>query len=96
MYLDVFFLSPIFYNLKVIMGVIDELKSEKNIGLIIIATEKIENFKWLDHERKIQQITFGNKIKLTANFSDKTYNKITPKTIEVEWLNNGKKEYYTP
>lgn len=61
-----------------------------------IATEKIENFKWLDHERKIQQIIFGNKIKLTANFSDKTYNKITPKTIEVKWLNNGKKEYYTP
>ncbi len=46
MYLNVFFLSPIFYNLKVIMGVIDELKSEKNIGLIIIATEKMLKDKY--------------------------------------------------
>ena len=46
MCLNVFFLSPIFYNLKVIMGVIDELKSEKNIGLIIIATEKMLKDKY--------------------------------------------------
>jgi len=42
----VFFIQPIFYKLKVIMGVIDELKSEKNISLIIYATEKMLKDKY--------------------------------------------------
>ena len=41
-----FFIQPIFYKLKVIMGVIDELKSEKNISLIIYATEKMLKDKY--------------------------------------------------
>jgi hypothetical protein len=61
-----------------------------------IVTEKIESFKWLDNERKIQEVIFGNKIKLTANFSDRIYNKIAPQTIEANWLNDSRKEYYTP
>jgi hypothetical protein len=61
-----------------------------------IATEELKDFRWLDNNRHVQQTIFGNKIKLTANFSNKTYGVIRPNSIEVEWLENGKKEYYTP
>ena len=61
-----------------------------------IATEELKNFVWLDKERKIQQTTFGNKVRITANFSDIMFNEINPKTIELIWLYNNHKEYYTP
>lgn len=62
----------------------------------IIATEELRNFRWLDSERKIQQIIFGDKVKLTVNFSNKQYQDIPSNSLEVHWLGVDKKEYYTP
>lgn len=62
----------------------------------IIATEDLKNFIWLDNERLIQQINFGDKIKLTANFSNIPYHDIPPKSLEAHWLKDDKKEYYSP
>lgn len=61
-----------------------------------IVTEELKDFIWLDEDRKVQQIIFGNKAKLTANFSDVNFGNIPGNTLEVHWLEKDKKEYYTP
>lgn len=62
----------------------------------IIVTEELKSFLWLDKERNIQQIIFSDKVKLTANFSNTDYQNIPPNSLEVHWLKDDKKEYYTP
>lgn len=62
----------------------------------VIATEELKSFMWLDEERKIQQIVFGDNVKLIANFSDKHFESIPANTLELHWLVEDKKEYYTP
>lgn len=61
-----------------------------------IVTEELKDFIWLDEDRKVQQIIFGNNAKLTANFSDVNFGNIPGNTLEVHWLEKDKKEYYTP
>lgn len=61
-----------------------------------IATEELTEFRWLDDKRQVQQTIFGDKIQLTANFSDKMYNSIKPSTIQVLWLDSNKIQHYTP
>jgi hypothetical protein len=61
-----------------------------------IASEELKEFKWLDDNRQVQQTTFGKKIQLTANFSDKLYDSIKPHTIRVLWLESQLKQDYAP
>ncbi len=61
-----------------------------------IATEELREFRWLDDKRQVQQTIFGDKIQLTANFSNKMYNSIKPYTIQALWLGSNIKQQYTP
>lgn len=59
-------------------------------------SEELTEFRWLDDNRQVQQTVFGNKIKLTANFSDKMYHSIKPHTIKALWLESNLEQEYTP
>jgi len=62
----------------------------------IIATEELRSFTWATDNRQVQQIVFGDQVILTANFSEFPYHAIPPKSIEVLWIKQNKKEYFTP
>ncbi|WP_375327229.1 glycoside hydrolase [Candidatus Tisiphia endosymbiont of Nemotelus uliginosus] len=62
----------------------------------VIVSEELTEFRWLDDNRQVQQTVFGNKIKLTANFSDKMYHSIKPNTIKALWLESNLEQEYTP
>jgi len=62
----------------------------------IIATEPVTSFDWLTKDRKVQQITFGDIVRLVANFSDDKFKELPAKSLQAYWLQNGKKEIYIP
>lgn len=61
-----------------------------------IANLPLTKFKFLTTDNLIQQTKFGNEVVVTANFSDKIYNDIPAKSIEVNYLKEDKKNIFSP
>ncbi len=60
-----------------------------------IAFKPLTDFKWLTKDHLIQQITFGDSIVLTANFSEKLFETIPAHTLQVKNLDENTVEMYT-
>lgn len=58
--------------------------------------EALTTFDWLTDDHLVQQTQFGNRLILTANFSDKFYEDITPHCIQAEWKEDGSKSLFCP
>ncbi|WP_342220297.1 glycoside hydrolase [Rickettsiella endosymbiont of Miltochrista miniata] len=58
--------------------------------------EPLTTFDWLTDDRLVQQTQFGNRLILTANFSDKYYEDIGPHCIQAEWKEDGSKSLFCP
>lgn len=68
----------------------------------VIATEPLKSFQWLDDDHLVQQIIYGDKARITANFSAELFQDIPKNTIAVEWMEGVKhnssnnKVFYSP
>lgn len=51
--------------------------------------EPLTLFEWLTEDHLVQQTQFGNRLTLTANFSDRIYENIEPYCIRSEWKEDG-------
>lgn len=58
--------------------------------------EPLTTFDWLTEDHLVQQTQFGNRVILTANFSDKSYEDIGPHCIQAEWKEDGSKSLFCP
>ena len=58
--------------------------------------EALTTFDWLTDDHLVQQTQFGNRLILTANFSDKFYEDIEPHCIQAEWKEDGSKSLFCP
>ncbi|MEN9449959.1 MAG: hypothetical protein RJA83_573 [Pseudomonadota bacterium] len=58
--------------------------------------EPLTTFDWLTDDHLVQQTQFGNRLILTANFSDKFYEDIGPHCIQAEWKEDGSKSLFCP
>ncbi|MGC1855121.1 MAG: glycoside hydrolase [Candidatus Aquirickettsiella sp.] len=58
--------------------------------------EALTTFDWLTDDHLVQQTQFGNRLILTANFSDKFYEEIGPHCIQAEWKEDGSKSVFCP
>lgn len=58
--------------------------------------EALTTFDWLTDDHLVQQTQFGNRLILTANFSDKSYEDIGPHCIKAEWKEDGSKSFFCP
>ncbi len=61
-----------------------------------IATEPITSFTWLTQDRKVQQIVFGDTLRLIVNFSNARFQEIPAGSLGAYWLKRNSKEIYTP
>lgn len=55
-----------------------------------IFLEPLSEFLWLSEDRLLQQTTFGNKVRITANFSSTERNGIPAQSIQAVWLADNK------
>src|SRR5262249_31881664 len=60
-----------------------------------IALKPLTDFKWLTEDRLIQQVTFGDSLILTANFSQKPFENIPPESLRVKGLEGNTLEIYS-
>jgi Glycosyl hydrolases related to GH101 family, GH129 len=58
--------------------------------------EALTTFDWLTDDHLVQQTQFGNRLILTANFSDGPYEDIGPHCIQAEWKEDGSKSLFCP
>lgn len=58
--------------------------------------EALTQFEWLTDDRLVQRAQFGNRVILTANFSNKLYEKIAARCIQAEWIEDGSKALFCP
>lgn len=58
--------------------------------------EALTTFDWLTDDHLVQQTQFGNRLILTANFSDKSYEDIGPHCIQAEWKEDGSQSLFCP
>jgi Glycosyl hydrolases related to GH101 family, GH129 len=58
--------------------------------------EALTKFDWLTDDHLVQQTQFGNRLILTANFSDKFYEEIGPHCIQAEWKEDGSTSLFCP
>ncbi|OIZ95796.1 hypothetical protein A1D18_01305 [Candidatus Rickettsiella isopodorum] len=58
--------------------------------------EALTRFDWLTDDHLIQQTQFGNRLILTANFSDRVYENIGPRCIRAEWKEDGSTSLFCP
>ncbi|MFZ0218877.1 MAG: glycoside hydrolase [Candidatus Aquirickettsiella sp.] len=58
--------------------------------------EPLTAFDWQTDDHLVQQTQFGNRLILTANFSDKAYEDIGPHCIQAEWKEDGSKSMFCP
>jgi hypothetical protein len=58
--------------------------------------EALTSFDWLTDDHLVQQTQLGNRLILTANFSNKSYEDIGPHCIEAEWKEDGSKTLFCP
>jgi hypothetical protein len=58
--------------------------------------EALTQFEWLTADRLVQRTQFGNRVILTANFSNKLYEAITAHCIQAEWIEDGSKALFCP
>ncbi|EKE09789.1 MAG: hypothetical protein ACD_16C00105G0002 [uncultured bacterium] len=59
-----------------------------------IALKPLANFKWLTEDHLIQQVTFGDFVILTANFSQEPFKGIPPESLQVNWIEEDVLEIY--
>lgn len=58
--------------------------------------EALSAFDWLTEDRLVQQTQLGNRLILTANFSDRSYEDIQPFCIRAEWKEDGSTSLFCP
>ena len=58
--------------------------------------EALTQFEWLTDDRLVQRTQFGNRVMLTANFSNKLYEEIAAHCIQAEWKEDGSKTSFCP
>lgn len=58
--------------------------------------EALTTFDWLTDDHLVQQTQFGNRLILTANFSDRSYEDIQPHCIRAEWKEDGSISLFCP
>jgi hypothetical protein len=58
--------------------------------------EALTTFDWLTDDHLVQQTQFGNRLILTANFSNKSYEAIGPYCVQAEWKEDGSKSLFCP
>ncbi|WP_342227788.1 glycoside hydrolase [Rickettsiella endosymbiont of Rhagonycha lignosa] len=58
--------------------------------------EALTTFDWLTDDHLVQQTQFGNRLILTANFSDRSYENIGPHCIRAEWKEDGSTSLFCP
>lgn len=58
--------------------------------------EALTKFDWLTDDHLIQQTQFGNRLILTANFSDRAYEDIGPHCIRAEWKEDSSTSLFCP
>ncbi|HEY2567652.1 MAG TPA: glycoside hydrolase [Candidatus Aquirickettsiella sp.] len=58
--------------------------------------EALTTFDWLTDDHLVQQTQFGNRLILTANFSDRSYEDIGPHCIRAEWKEDGSTSLFCP
>lgn len=56
----------------------------------------VTSFEWLTKDRRIQRISYGDSVKLTANFSDEEFEGVKPLCIEASQQDGAKKRIYCP
>ena len=61
-----------------------------------IANLPLTKFTYITTDKLVQQTEFGDDVKVTANFSDKMYNGIPGKSVEVIYLKENKKNIFSP
>jgi hypothetical protein len=62
----------------------------------ITGLEPLIQFAWLTPDHRVQQTQFGNRLILTANFSNKNYNDIPTGCIQAQWNEDNSKETFCP
>lgn len=58
--------------------------------------EALIMFAWLTEDHLVQQTQFGNRLILTANFSDRAYENIGPHCIQAEWKEDSSTSLFCP
>jgi Glycosyl hydrolases related to GH101 family, GH129 len=58
--------------------------------------EALTTFDWLTDDHLVQQTQFGNRLILTTNFSNQSYEDIGPHCIQAEWKEDGSKTLFCP
>lgn len=58
--------------------------------------EALTQFEWLTNDRLVQRAQFGNRVILTANFSNKLYEEIAAHCIQATWKEDGSKTLFCP
>ena len=58
--------------------------------------EALTLFDWLTEDHLVQQTQFGNRLILTANFSNRFYENIGPYCIRSEWKEDGSGSLFCP
>lgn len=58
--------------------------------------EPLTQFAWLSDDHLVQQTEFGNRLILTANFSNKSYEGIKAHCIQAEWKEDSSKTLFCP
>ena len=61
-----------------------------------IAGSQLTNFTYLTNDKLVQQTQFGTIAKTIVNFSNQPYKNIPAKSLEVFYINENKKEIFTP
>lgn len=61
-----------------------------------VGAQPLTEFRWLTPDRRVQQTRFGSTITMTANFSDDTFESISPMCIEAHRHDEGRREVYCP
>lgn len=58
--------------------------------------EALTTFDWLTEDHLVQQTQLGNRLILTANFSNRSYEDIRPNCIRAEWKEDGSTTLFCP
>lgn len=58
--------------------------------------EPLTAFDWLTHDHLVQQTQLGNRLILTANFSDRPYQAIGPHCIQAKWKEDNSTSLFCP
>lgn len=56
----------------------------------------LTEFTWLTPNRLVQQTQFGNRIKIIANFSDKSYQGLASQCVKSIWIKTGQINTFCP